>query len=320
MKFNQIHTIVCAMIMGIALVQPVAAKEVRWVDRIVVIVNQDIITERDITDLMGNLKATMPKNEIPDDATLRQTAVEQLIDKKLILQAAKRMNISATNAEIQNQIEQIANAQNMSVEKLYQVVAKEGVNKDALHKTIAENIAIEKVTAQYMADVKVSNADVQQFLSQNNLPHELPQYAVRHILMKTDSKKDDNAVHTQLLNIRKKLSQGVAFADLARQYSQDTASAINGGSIGWVSQGMSSPAFDNALKNMQKGEVSQPIKSEFGWHLIQLDDVQMTPLNEQQRLAMAKSIIAQQKAPMAYQDWLQQMRTHAYIDFRKKPY
>lgn len=317
---TNIRTLLSAAIIAAAMSQPIVAKEVRWVDRIVVIVNQDIITERDINDLVGNLKATMPKGQAVNNEELRQTAIEQLIDKKLILQAAKRMNITATNAEIQNQIEQIAQSQNMSVEKLYQVVAKEGVNKDALHKTIAENIAIEKTTAQYMADVKVTDEDVQQFLSQNNLPSELPQYAVSHILIKTDDKKDDNAVRTQLVNIRKKLSQGVSFADLARQYSQDTASATNGGSIGWVSLGSSSPAFDNALKNMKKGDVSSPIKSEFGWHLIQLNDVQMAQLNDQQRVNMAKSIIAQQKAPMAYQGWLQQMRTHAYIDFRKKPY
>ena len=317
---TNIRALLSAAIIAAAMSQPIVAKEVRWVDRIVVIVNEDIITERDINDLVGNLKATMPKGQAVNNEELRQTAIEQLIDKKLILQAAKRMNITASNAEIQNQIEQIAQSQNMSVEKLYQVVAKEGVNKDALHKTIAENIAIEKTTAQYMADVKVTDADVQQFLSQNNLPNELPQYAVSHILIKTDDKKGDDAVRTQLVNIRKKLSQGVSFADLARQYSQDTASATNGGSIGWVSLGSSSPTFDNALKNMQKGDVSSPIKSEFGWHLIQLNDVQMAQLNDQQRVNMAKSIIAQQKAPMAYQGWLQQMRSHAYIDFRKKPY
>ncbi|MBQ1837819.1 MAG: peptidylprolyl isomerase [Neisseriaceae bacterium] len=316
----KIRPLFVSIILSAALIQPALAKEVRWVDRIVVIVNQDIITERDINDMVGNLKAAMPKGQAVNNEELRQTAIEQLIDKKLILQAAKRMNITATNADIQNQIEHIAQSQNMSVEKLYQAVAKEGVNKDALHKTIAENIAIEKTTAQYMADVKVTDEDVQQFLSQNNLPNELPQYAVSHILIKTDDKKDDNAVRTQLVNIRKKLSQGVSFADLARQYSQDTASATNGGSIGWVSFGSSSPAFDNALKNMKKGDVSSPIKSEFGWHLIQLNDVQMAQISDQQRLNMAKSIIEQQKAPMAYQGWLQQMRTHAYIDFRKKPY
>ena len=316
----KIRPLFVSIILSAALIQPALAKEVRWVDRIVVIVNQDIITERDINDMVGNLKAAMPKGQAVNNEELRQTAIEQLIDKKLILQTAKRMNISATNAEIQNQIEQIAQSQNMSVEKLYQAVAKEGVNKDALHKTIAENIAIEKTTAQYMADVKITNEDVQQFVAQNNLPNEVPQYAVSHILIKTDDKKGDDAVRTQLVNIRKKLSQGVSFADLARQYSQDTASATNGGSIGWVSLGSSSPAFDNALKNMKKGDVSSPIKSEFGWHLIQLNDVQMAQLSDQQRLAMAKSIIAQQKAPMAYQGWLQQMRSHAYIDFRKKPY
>ena len=320
MKTNKICTMMSAVLLSAVLMQSAAANEVRWVDRIVVIVNQDIITERDITDLMGNIKATLPKNEVPDDTVLRQTAIDQLIDKKLVLQTAKRMEIGASEAEIAAQIEQIAQSQNMSVEALYKAIAKEGVSKENLHKTIAENIAIEKTTAKYMADVKVTDADVQQFLAQNNLPAELPQYAVSHILIKPDDKKGDNAVRTQLVNIRNKLSQGVAFADLARQFSQDTASATNGGSIGWVSQGMSAPEFDQALSKLQKGEVSPPIKSQFGWHLIRLDDTRMAPLAAEQRLAMAKNIIAQQKAPMAYQSWLQQMRSSAYIDYRKKPY
>ncbi|MBQ9182510.1 MAG: peptidylprolyl isomerase [Neisseriaceae bacterium] len=319
MKNNKIRTMMSAIVLATVFAQPVWAKEVRWVDRIVVIVNQDIITERDINDTIGNLKATMPKGQTPNNDELRQAAIEQLIDKKLILQTAKRMNIAANEAEIQSQIAQIAQSQNMSVEKLYQAIAKEGVKKDALHKTIAENIAIEKTTAQYMADVKVTDSDVQQFLAQNNFPTELPQYAVSHILIKTDDKKNDDAVRKQLLNIRGKLSQGVSFADLARQYSQD-ASSTNGGNIGWVSQGMSSPAFDKALSGLQKGEVSPPIKSEFGWHLIQLNDQRMAAIPPEQRVAIAKNIIAQQKAPMAYQGWLQQMRSAAYIDFRKKPY
>ena len=248
---------------------------------------------------------------------------DQLFQLSFYAASASQKNIigelAAINAEIESQIAQIADAQNMSVEKLYQTVAKEGVNKDTLHKTIAENIAIEKTTAQYMADVKITDSEVQQFMAQNNFPNELPQYNISHILIKTDAKKGDDAVRKQLLNIRGKLSQGVRFEDLAHQYSQD-ASSMNGGNIGWIGQGMSSPAFDSVLANMQKDEVSQPVKSEFGWHLIKLNDRRMAQLTQEQRVNMAKAIISQQKAPMAYQGWLQQMRSSAYIDFRKKPY
>ena len=123
---THIRALLSAAIIAAAISQPIVAKEVRWVDRIVVIVNQDIITERDINDAIGNLKATLPKGQTVNDEELRQAAIEQLIDKKLILQTAKRMDIAATNAEIQSQIEQIAAAQNMSVEKIVSNACQRG--------------------------------------------------------------------------------------------------------------------------------------------------------------------------------------------------
>ncbi|MBR7059135.1 MAG: SurA N-terminal domain-containing protein, partial [Neisseriaceae bacterium] len=129
--------------------------DVKWVDRIVVIVNKDIITERDIDDVMNNIRSTQDKNAKIDENLLRQSAIEQLIDKKLLLQAAHFKKIIVSGEEIENSIESIANSQGISKQKLYDTIAKEGVSREMLHKTIAENLYIEKVTKQYMENIPV---------------------------------------------------------------------------------------------------------------------------------------------------------------------
>lgn len=297
-----------------------AAAKVEWVDRIAIIVNQDVITERDISDMEGNLKNSFPKGKAPDAAALRQAAIEQLIDKKLILQIAQRNNITASDAEIDQMVAQIAQGRGISTDKVYADIAKEGISRQFLRKTIAENIIVNKITQQeVMNAAQVSNEEVARFLAQNPQIPTVTQYEVRHILLKAEGRSDQQA-RAELLKIRSQLQKGASFDALAAKYSQDDASAQNGGRIGWISRGMSAPEFDQALQGLKVGQISAPIKSGFGWHLMRIDNTRQQAMSEEERVAAARAFIAEQKAPQAYQAWLQQLREAAYVDFRKKPY
>ena len=296
----------------------ISLADVKWIDRIVVIVNKDIITERDIDDVMNNIRSTQAKNAKIDENLLRQSAIEQLIDKKLLLQAAHFKKITVSDEEIENAVESIANNQKISKQKLYDTIAKEGVSRDMLHKTIAENLYIEKVTKLYMESINVSDAEIQQFLSQKNAP-QITQYEVQHILLKSNKYKDKDAKN-ELNKIKAQLNKGTSFDSLASSHSQDEASAKNGGNIGWITRGTSEESFEKALANLKVGQVSEPIKSKFGWHLIRLNNTRQVDMSEEEKIKAAREYLAEQKMPAAYQGWLEQMRKAAYIDYRKKPY
>lgn len=293
---------------------------VEWVDRIVAVVNHDIITERDIRDMSANIKSTLPENTQNNTNNLRQIALNELIDRKLVLQAAQNRQLTVSNEELTAFIEQIARSRNMSVNAVYDNLAKDGVSKETLHKTIAENILVDKATKMQMSlSSQVSNEDVQALLSQYPQLTLRKEYLVRQILLKANEKNSKKA-QGQLLKIKKRLQKGESFDKLARRYSQDPISAKEGGSVGWVMMGVSTPEFDRELASLGIGDISQPIKSEFGWHLIRLDDVRSHKLSTEESINNARQMLMEQRQPNVYQEWLKQLRSTAYISLRDKPY
>lgn len=290
-------------------------RQVEWVDRIAIVVNNDIITERDITDLMGNIRTSLPEGSTPGETRLRQMAVDELIDKKLMLQLGRINNITAADAEIAQQIAQISAAQNLSEDALYAELAKDGIDRETLQQTIGENIIIAKVTEREVARAaNVKNEEIQAFLAQNPMPAEIPEYRIRHILIKNDGKEN-----ARLARIRKALDAGTPFEQVAARESQDSATAAAGGEIGWVSVD-SAPDLMPALNALSIGAVSAPLQTEAGTHILQLVDVRQRAISREQRFAIARQAILAQRGPELYNNWRKQLRQGAYIDFRNKPY
>lgn len=299
---------------------PAISADVEWVDRIVAVVNHDIITERDIRDMSANIKNTLPESQQSNADTLRQIALNELIDRKLVLQAAQNRQLTVSDEEIAAFVAQIARSRGMSVQAVYESLAKDGITQKTLHKTIAENILVDKATKMQMSlSSQVSNEDVQALLQQYPQLTLRKEYLVRQILLKSDD-KNQAKVKQQLQKIRKQLEKGESFDRLARRYSQDPVSAKEGGSVGWVMMGVSTPEFDRELASLGIGDVSQPIKSEFGWHIIRLDDVRSHKLSDQESIDNARQMLIEQRQPTVYQEWLKQLRSTAYISLRDKPY
>jgi peptidyl-prolyl cis-trans isomerase SurA len=133
------------------------------------------------------------------------------------------------------------------------------------------------------------------------------QTQVRHILIKTGPTMQADDARRQLAGLRDRIVHGYDFADAARRYSQD-GSASAGGELGWVSPGQLVPEFEQAMSQLKPGEVSQPIQSQFGVHLIQVE-------GRRQR-DYARSVIREQKVQSAYEDWLRQLRDAAHVEYR----
>jgi len=118
----------------------------------------------------------------------------------------------------------------------------------------------------------------------------------------------------RLMSLKKRIAHDADFAELARLHSNDL-SAAKGGDLGWLSPGDTVPEFERAMNSLKPGEVGEPVKSPFGWHLIQVLARRMDASKDRVRQA-ARKALHERKADEGYQDWLRQMRDRAYVEYR----
>jgi peptidyl-prolyl cis-trans isomerase SurA len=150
-----------------------------------------------------------------------------------------------------------------------------------------------------------------------DVPTVITQTLARHILIRPSELTSESDAINRLTQIRERIEQGgEKFEDMARQYSEDTASAGKGGELGWVSPGDTVPEFERAMDALKPGELSQIVQTPFGWHLIQvLERRQQDVTSERQRL-LARQAIRERKSDEAFEDWVRQIRDEAYVELR----
>lgn len=143
----------------------------------------------------------------------------------------------------------------------------------------------------------------------------LVQTHVRHILLRVGDGQPESAARQKLLEIRRQIDAGGDFAKFASTYSQD-GSASQGGDLGWISPGETVPEFERAMNNLKDGEISEPVRTEYGYHLIQVVGRREAQGSVQQQMDLARQAIGQRKAEQAYSDWLRQLRDSAYVQYK----
>lgn len=135
----------------------------------------------------------------------------------------------------------------------------------------------------------------------------------RHILIKVNELVSEDEARRKLQAVRERLEHGGDFAELARLYSQD-GTASKGGDLGWVYPGDTVPEFERAMDQLKVGEISQPIQTQFGFHLIQVLERRTQDVSDERRRVLARQVLRDRRADEDYQDWLRQMRDRAYVE------
>jgi peptidyl-prolyl cis-trans isomerase SurA len=135
----------------------------------------------------------------------------------------------------------------------------------------------------------------------------------RHILLRTRAGLTDQDAERRLQGFRDQVrAKTTDFADLAKKFSED-GSAANGGELGWMSPGDLVPAFEQAMNRLQIGDVSDPVKTEFGWHLIQVMERREGQLTVEKQRQFARANIRERKYEQAYLDWIRELRDSATV-------
>ncbi|MEP7156834.1 MAG: peptidylprolyl isomerase [Betaproteobacteria bacterium] len=137
----------------------------------------------------------------------------------------------------------------------------------------------------------------------------------RHILIKIKEGVTDADAKERLARLRERIIGGADFAELAKVHSDDPSNA-KGGDLGWISPGDTVPEFERAMNQLRDNEISAPVQSQFGWHLVQVVERRTEGVTEDRKRAAARNTIRARKADEAYQDWLRQTRDRAFVEYR----
>ena len=141
----------------------------------------------------------------------------------------------------------------------------------------------------------------------------IDQWHTRHILISPSTALPADMAKQQIDTIYEKLRQGEDFATLASTYSKDPGSASNGGDLGWVSEGDMVPSFEAMMKKTSVNDYSVPFQTQFGWHILKVDEKRQKDVSDVYRKNMAREILYQRMAPQALDDWMQDLRAQAYV-------
>ena len=142
------------------------------------------------------------------------------------------------------------------------------------------------------------------------------QHRVRHILVRPSEATTDSQAETMIRDLYQQLQNGASFSALAKEYSDDPVSGSDGGNLGWVSPGQMVPAFEQAMLNADIGEFQGPFRSQFGWHILQVQERRQKDISGDVRDAEARQAIYRRKFETELQNWLQEIRDEAFIEFK----
>lgn len=143
----------------------------------------------------------------------------------------------------------------------------------------------------------------------------IKQTKARHILIKVNEAVSEAEGLRRITALKERIDNGADFAELAKLQSNDL-SAARGGDLGWLYEGDTVPDFEKAMDALKVGEVSKPVRSPFGWHLIQVLDRRMEEASQERKRLQAKQALRERKSDEAYEDWLRQLRDRAHVEYR----
>jgi len=266
---------VCMFLLYLTFLLPAVLSAQTLVDRIVAVVDKEIITESELNERVIFLAA---QNRLdPNQISLRKQVLDGLVSEKLILAQALIDSIEVTDDEVTRALEQqIANfvRQVGSEQRVEQMYGKSISRIKRDYRTDIKNqLLVQKDRQQREASLSVTHREVEDFFAsfKDSLPQVPEEFEVSHIYIVP---KPDTSVEAKTRSVMQSLLDSIRaggdFADFAKRYSTDPGSAASGGDLGWEKRGVFVREFEETVFGMKEGEISNLVKTQFGFHIIQL--------------------------------------------------
>lgn len=424
-----------ALVLGLAgLPAPAAAQASdRNAEYIVAVVNQELVTASEVRQRMQRVAEDLRRSgqAVPAEATLREAAVQSLIDERAVLSRAREVGQRVDEAELDRAVLSIATQNQVTVEQMRERMEREGVDFARFRGNVRDQMLIERVREREVQQrIRVTDGDIEDLLDKrrretaqataynvaqivvrvpegaseavvaerraraeealrrarsgepfatlvarfsddpsslenggriglrtaDRLPdifleavrnlqvgqtapalirsgagfHVLrlaerqeseafttQQTRARHVLLRVSPQLTQETATRRLADLRRQIVAGTrSFEQAAREFSED-GSAPQGGDLGWTNPGSFVPEFEEAMNRLSTGEISAPVVSRFGVHLIQVIERRQTVLDARQQREIARNLLREQKFDEAYSEWIRELRGRAYIELRE---
>lgn len=306
----------------IMMVLAIPAQGAVLLDRVVAVVNQDVITWSDLYKAMEMDASPAVKAMNAEDrrkAFKGQEApfLENLIDIKLELQQAASDGLTVSDEEVKEAIDSIKKKYSMSDSDLEESLKKEGYSLRGYRKRLGEQILVSRVVNRDVrSKIVVSEADVLGYVKDHR--KELEDgggYRISQIFFKMpEDGQQKKPLDEKAAEIEKRIQNGEAFGELAKKYSEDP-SADSGGDLGFIKRDQMSKEFLEALSNMKPGDVSRPFWTYSGLHIIKLEE-KTDPSGANQIEDKAREELSRKLFKARYDEWVKMLRSKAFIEVK----
>jgi peptidyl-prolyl cis-trans isomerase SurA len=281
-------------LIALALAASAGVVDAQSVQRIAAVVNDEVIS---VYDLESRTMLVIATSGMPDNAETRRRVQPQvlrnLIDERLQVQEANRLNASVNEREIDEAIQRVERANNMQPGQLSQELANIGVDRNAIASQIKAGLAWQKVVSRRLRPaLQVGQDEIDEVLERINANRGAVEYLLAELFLSVETPEQEDEVRQTMENILDQMRRGSAFQAMAQQFSQ-SASASTGGDIGWVERSQLEDEVVQFLDQMQNGRATPPIRTATGFYVYLLREKRTlaAPAPEDATVSLAQLIL-----------------------------
>lgn len=303
------------------LIAPVVSAE-ETLDRILVIVNDEIITERDLSNAVepvaAQYRATLSGRDLEAKVTeARKAFLEQLVGERLIKSASKREKIEVNEKEVDDMVSDVR--KKFPTQEVFdRVIRDQGLTHAQLRERFRDQILSRRmIDLKVKSQITISPGEIRDFYDAHSGEFKGPEKAkVSQILVRVGDERTETEAKDIADNVIQELAKGGDFATLAKLYSE-ASEAEAGGDMGWIERGQMVEAIDREIFKLVPGRHSQPVKSQLGLHVFKVEEkTESEARSFEQVRNRIQGILYRQKSEERVQAWLTELKRDAYINYQ----
>lgn len=295
---------------------------------IVAVVNDDVITLFEVNrEAQPVIRESEKKS--PLDAAgrsrIRRAALESLVEKKLVEQKIKELNIRVGEDDVKQAIEDVKKQNNMTQDALVKALANQGLSFDQYRAQLQDQLEkLRLVSMEVRSKIQVGETEMREYYEANQAKYrEEETFRARHIFFKTSEKAPAEEIKrsmTTALMVLAEARSGKDFVDLAKNYSEDAAARKDGGDMGRFKKGDMQPELEQAIMAMKPGEVSELVYTALGFHIIKLEERVSGKLKPFESVKNEiEELLYRKKSEERFSLWAKDLRSKASVEIRELP-
>jgi len=296
------------------------------VNTIAAVVNDEIVTLYEVDRESQPLIREAEKKSSVDASVrtqIRRAALEHLIEKRLLAQKIKELNIKVSDEEIKQAIDDVKKQNNMaSQEVLVSALASQGLTFEQYRSQLQEQIEkLKLVSMEVRAKIQVGETEMREYYESNRAKYtEEETFRARHIFFRTNEKAPADEIKktmTTALMVLAEAKSGKDFAELAKSYSEDPAARKDGGDLGSFKKGDMMPELEASILGMKTGEVSELVYTPSGFHIIKLEERSSGKVKSFESVkAEIEDALYRKKSEERFNQWAKELRSKASIEVK----